>query len=60
MKGVDNIDYKIPYLILKNEAKLEKLIASNAPYDKIVRQSQTLDKYVMIQMKYMNKIGVSS
>ena len=56
MKGVDNIDYKIPYLILKNEAKLEKLIASNAPYDKIVRQSQTLDKYVMIQMKFMNKI----
>ena len=60
MKGVDNIDYKIPYLILKNKAKLEKLIASNAPYDKIVRQSKTLDKYIMIQMKYMNKIGVSS
>ena len=50
------MDSKTIYLILKNTAKLEKLISSNAPYDKILRQSQKLDKYIMIQMKYMNKL----
>lgn len=54
------MDSKIIYLIMKNTAKLEKLIESNAPYEKIVRQSKKLDKYIMIQMKFMNKIGVSS
>ncbi len=50
------MDSKTIYLILKNTAKLEKLINSNAPYEKILRQSQKLDKYIMIQMKYMNKL----
>lgn len=48
---------KTVYLIMKNTAKLEKLIETNAPYEKIVKQSQKLDKYIMIQMKDINKIG---
>lgn len=54
------MDYKTVYLIMKNTAKLEKLIETNAPYEKIIKQSKKLDKYIMIQMKYINKIGVSS
>lgn len=50
----------IPYLILKNSARLEKLIESDAPYDKILKQSQKLDKYIIIYMKDLNNIGVSS
>ena len=50
----------IPYLILKNSAKLEKLIKSNVPYEKILNQSQKLDKYIIIYMKDFNKIRVSS
>lgn len=49
------MDSKIIYLIMKNTAKLEKLIESNAPYEKILKQSKKLDKYIMIQMKYINK-----
>lgn len=49
------MDSKIPLLILKNRAKLLKLINENAPYDKIIKQSKTLDKYLMIKMKYINK-----
>lgn len=50
------MDSKIIYLILKHTAKLEKLIESNAPYDKIIRESQRLDKYIMIKMNVINKI----
>ena len=51
---------RIPYLILKNSARLEKLIESDAPYEKILKQSQKLDKYIIIYMKDLNNIGVSS
>lgn len=54
------MDSKTIYLILKNSARLEKLIENDAPYEKILKQSQKLDKYIIIQMKYMNKIEVSS
>ena len=50
----------IPYLILKNSAKLEKLIESNAPYEKILKVSTKLDKYIIIYMKDINNIGVGS
>ena len=53
------MDSKIIYLIMKNTATLEKLIQTNAPYEKILKQSKKLDKYIMIQMKCINKIGVS-
>lgn len=54
------MDSKTVYLIMKNTAKLEKLIKTNAPYEEILKQSQKLDKYILLQMKYMNKTGVSS
>ena len=54
------MDSKIILLILKNRAKLEKLIENDAPYEKIIKQSQLLDKYIIIQMNYMNKIGFGS
>ena len=47
---------RIAYLILKNSAKLNKLIESNAPYEKILKQSRKLDKYIMIKMKCINKM----
>ena len=50
----------IPYLILKNSTRLEKLIESDTPYEKILKQSQKLDKYIIIYMKDLNNIGVSS
>ena len=50
------MDSKIIYLILKHTAKLEKLIESDAPYDKIIRESKRLDKYIMIKMNVINKI----
>lgn len=44
--------------IKKNVTILEQMIEQNASYDKIVRQSQKLDKYIIIKMKHINKIGV--
>ena len=54
------MDSKTIYLIMKNTAKLEKLIETNAPYEKILKQSQKLDKYLVIQMKHINNVGVSA
>jgi hypothetical protein len=50
------MDYKLSFLILKNTAKLEKLIKQDAPYSKILKQSQLLDKYIAKQMIKINKI----
>ena len=45
----------IPVLYkLKHKAKLERLILENAPYEKILKQSQLLDKYIMMEMKRLN------
>lgn len=41
---------------LKANAKLEKLIMEGAPYEKIVKQSRILDKYIAKQMLQINKI----
>jgi len=54
------MDSKICLLVLKNTAKLEKLILENASYEKILEQNKKLDKYILIEMKYINKIEVSS
>lgn len=40
---------------LKNTAKLEAMIAANADYDKILRQSQKIDKYIVEEMKRINE-----
>lgn len=37
--------------IMKNRAKLEKMITDNEDYQKILQQSRKLDKYINIAMK---------
>lgn len=44
----------IRYLRIKNTAKLEKLIKENAPYKKILKQSQIVDEYINLEIKLMN------
>lgn len=41
----------IDLLILKNRAKLEKLIEQNADYNVILKQSQKLDKLIVEKMR---------
>lgn len=53
------MDSRLIYLIMKNTAKLERLIETNAPYEKILKQSKKLDKYIVLQMKYINSTRVS-
>lgn len=48
------MDCRINLLVIKNRAKLEKLIENNASYKKILKQSQLLDKYIIKQMKEIN------
>jgi len=50
------VKFKNNLLLLKNRAKLEKMILAGEPYTEIVKQSQLLDKYVMQQIKIINKI----
>ncbi len=38
-------------LIFKNKAKLEKMIEQNVSYEKILRQSQKLDRYLIEAIK---------
>lgn len=40
---------------LKHTAKLESLIAQEADYDKILKQSQRIDKYIVDEMIRINK-----
>ena len=37
--------------IVKNRLKLEKMISNNEDYDKILKQSQKLDKLINIEMR---------
>ncbi len=46
---------KLNLLIKKHKAKLNKLIEEKAPYNLILKESQHLDKYIIMQMKIMNK-----
>lgn len=50
------MDFKTGLLIFKNKSKLSKLIAEDAPYDQILKQSKNLDKYVAEGMIQMNKV----
>lgn len=50
------MNIKTNLLILKNRAKLEKLIREGAPYEKILQQSKILDKYILSQFCEINKI----
>ena len=50
------MDIKIFYLSLRNRAKLEKLLIEEANKKKILRQEKLLEKYLLEQLKCMNKI----
>ena len=52
------MESKIILLILKNKARLSKMIKDNAPYEKIVKLSQILDKYIIKQINAMNKVKI--
>lgn len=41
--------------ILKNRAKLERMISDNEDYEKILEQSRKLDNYINIKVKEQNK-----
>lgn len=43
----------ISLLRLKHTAKLEKLIKQNADYNKILKESRIVDKYIVIEMRNM-------
>ena len=49
------MDSRINLLISKNSAQLDELIRQNAPYEKILKQSKKLDKFIVIAMKDINK-----
>ena len=50
------MDIKIFYLSLRNRAKLEKLLMEEASKKKILHQEKLLEKYLLEQLKCMNKI----
>jgi len=50
------MDLKLQLLIEKNKNKLEKMIESREPYEKIVEQSQLLDKYILLGFKAINQL----
>jgi len=50
------MDIKIFYLSLRNREKLEKLLIEGANKKKILRQEKLLEKYLLEQLKCMNKI----
>ena len=49
------MNYKLELLIIKNRAKLETMIKNESDYNKIVKQSQRLDKYLNIKMRELVK-----
>ena len=53
-KGVDENMNKV-LSRLRNTAKLEALIAADADYETILKQSQKIDKYIICEMKEINE-----
>lgn len=49
------MNYKLELLIIKNRAKLEQMIKNESDYNKIVKQSQRLDKYLNMKMRELVK-----
>lgn len=45
----------IDLLIIRNRAKLEKLITEDKSYDKILRQSKKMDKLINKKMGILDK-----
>lgn len=48
------MDLKLELLIKKNRNILDKMIEDDEPYEKILKQSQVLDKYVLLGFKAIN------
>ena len=55
IQEVISMNYKIELLIIKNRAKLEQMIREESDYNKIVKQSQRLDKYLNMKMRELVK-----
>lgn len=49
------MNYKTELLIIKNRAKLEQMIKNESDYNKIVKQSQRLDKYLNLKTRELVK-----
>lgn len=49
------MSYRVELLIIKNKAKLEQMIREESDYNKIVKQSQRLDKYLNIKTRELVK-----
>ena len=45
----------VDFLIMRNKIRLEQMINENEDYEKILKQSQKLDKYINIKMKEIEK-----
>ena len=50
------MDSKLQLLIENNRDKLTKMIEDGQSYEKIVEQSQLLDKYVLLGFKIINQL----
>lgn len=50
------MDLKLQLLIKKNRHKLTRMIEDGQPYEKIVEQSQLLDKYILLGFKALNQL----
>ena len=48
-------DFKLTLLIMRNKSRLESLITKGENYEKILKQSQKLDKYISMKMKKQMK-----
>lgn len=46
----------ITLAIMKNRIKLERMIEREDDYQKVLKQSKKLDKYINIAMKQLNKM----
>ena len=55
IQEVISMNYKTELLIIRNRAKLEQMIREDYEYNKIVKQSQRLDKYLNIKMRELVK-----
>ena len=50
------MDSKLQILIETNRDKLTEMIENKEPYEKIVKQSQLLDKYVLLGCRAINQL----
>ena len=50
------MDSELQSLVEKNRDLLTKMIEDGEPYEKIVEQSQLLDKYILLGFKAINSL----